>query len=117
VTVLELMKATEIVRFNRLQDGKLYYECIRKSMMTIPTATDVSMSLTDGFSDSVWGIEVLYSFPIPLHDTAGAVFPAWDDKPLFYMRWIRKEMERRQVEAAEIAKAKEDWEREQASQE
>ena len=33
-----------------------------------------------------------FDFPIPLEDTAGAVFPASDEKRIYYMRWMRKHL-------------------------
>lgn len=54
----------------------------------------------------------VFSFSVPPEDQIGATFYA-DDSPKLFMRWIRKEIERRESEQLMIKKAKEDWNREQ----
>ena len=99
-SVLEIMKATDHVKFERLEDSKLLYLCVR-----------------EGQCGNLRVDDVFFRFSIPLHDTAGGVFRALDNKPMFYMRWIRKQFEADKAQQEMIAKAKEDWEREQAEKE
>lgn len=55
---------------------------------------------------------VIFSFSVPPEDQVGATFYA-SESPKLFMRWIRKEIERRETERLMIEKAKEDWKREQ----
>ena len=45
------------------------------------------------FDGDLWYVtETNYEFPVPISDTAGAVFKA-TDKGILFMRYIRKQME------------------------
>lgn len=78
-SVLEIIKATKWVSFVRFEDMKLWYTCGRE-------VDDV-------------GCEEFFEFPVPVEDTDGAVFRAFDEQPLFYMRWIRHEFEYQRLAA------------------
>lgn len=94
-SVLKIMKDTSWVRFKECFDGKLWYECIY----------DASTDTYDDFYP-------FFVFPIPFDETHGAVFKDQDDKPMHFMRWIRKEFERQRDEAKMIADEKAKWDEE-----
>lgn len=58
------------------------------------------------------GENTLLTFRVPKDDLRGAVFQR-QDSPKLFMRWIRKELERKATEDEMIRKAREDWQREQ----
>lgn len=78
---------------NRIDDGDAIY--------------DLNQSLADG-------TYTLIQFRVPKEDLRGAVFNL-RDTPKVFMRWIRKELERQKAEEEMIAKAREDWKKEQAN--
>lgn len=55
---------------------------------------------------------LLMTFTVPRDDLRGAQF-AIRDTPKLFMRWIRKELERRDAESELIKRAREDWETEE----
>jgi len=63
MTTAEIIKASKIVKFDYYREGNLMY------------STDTG-----------------FQFPVPISDTNGATFNA-EDKPIFFMRWIRKQVE------------------------
>lgn len=52
---------------------------------------------------------ILLNFPVPPEDQLGATFEV-HDSPKLFMRWIRKELERRENERKMIEQARKDWE-------
>lgn len=85
MTLIQILKTLQAVQFVECRDGYLWYAAI---------------------CNPAWS----QFFRIPLEDTVGAVFPRDDyENPRYYQRWIRKEMELQQAEAAAIAKAKAEW--------
>jgi hypothetical protein len=77
-----------IVSLQRIENGEVVYHVLNKQNAT------------------------LISFRIPYADQLGATFELIDS-PKFFMRWIRKELERRDAEAEFVKQAKEDWEKEE----
>lgn len=98
--LLDIIKTAFYVHFEECRDGALWY------------------SVTYGVSDNaVYGESALenavqYAFRIPLEDVAGAVFPATDENPKYYMRWIRKQLEVDAEQKKTIADAKAAWQEE-----
>lgn len=64
MTTAEIFKSSKITKFTHYREGNFYYE------------TD------SGFS-----------FVVPLEDVTGATLNA-EDKTIFFMRWIRKSLEK-----------------------
>ena len=72
LTVKEMVSGGKMVRFLRYAKGELWY------------ATE------DGFA-----------FPVPISDTGNGAFQN-EDRAMLFMRWIRKQVEAVQAEAAMI---------------
>ena len=75
MNIKEIVKGTE-AEFVEYRDGNLHY------LVKYDHGTDIS----DGTISADWKE---FSFPIPIEDTKGAVFPA-KIKAITLMRWIRK---------------------------
>lgn len=72
------------VELRRVIDGHLFYEVMHKAAGCI------------------------FTFSVPPEDQVGATFEV-NDSPKLYMRWIRKEVERRNKEQEMIEQARKDW--------
>jgi hypothetical protein len=72
------------VELRNVVDGHLFYDILTK---------------TD---------HVIYSFSVPPEDQIGATFES-RDTPKLFMRWIRKEIARREEEQKMIEQARKDW--------
>lgn len=72
------------VELRNVVDGHLFYDVMAKSG------------------------HVLFAFSVPPEDQIGATFEC-QDSPKLFMRWIRKEIERRENEKAMIEQARKDW--------
>lgn len=88
MTIKELVLGEgNVVRLHYVEDGEIHYELVNRQNA------------------------VLLSFKIPHEDQLGATFTLYDS-PKFFMRWIRKELERQEAEKKMIETAREEWKRE-----
>lgn len=88
--LLDIMKSAFYVHFEECRDGALWYV------------------VSYGAEDAELEAEQ-FAFRIPLTDVSGAVFPAMDENPKYYQRWIREQLEANAAEAQMIAQARAEW--------
>lgn len=89
------------VHFDHYQDGKLWY-----GVQWAEIVKDV-VGLEHKDGACLWS----FKFPVPIEDTGTGHFAA-SDRPIFFMRWIRREVARLTEHELEIVQAKAEWARE-----
>lgn len=109
--ILAIMKAATVVTFKRCDGEYLWYELC--GTVTGPRSQFEPGEPPHYVDEEWWYIatynDVLMDFRIPLKDTLGGNFPDRDTNCMYYMRWIREELELAKETVKMIEQAKKEW--------
>lgn len=110
-TLLEHMKAATAVAFSHCDGEYLWYGLYGKvrGPQERYEPGEPPHWVEQRWTEVVEYVDELLVFRIPLADTKGGAFRMHDDNCMYFMRWIRKELELRAEEASMIEQARKDW--------